>query len=161
MRSNSESLATKCFTVTPTSLDCTPRDEPDREPGGEVRVLRVALEVPARERVAMQVDRRREQHVRALGARLLAERRARPARASSGSHVAPSAEPHGTHSAALAGAARAAGAVRAVGHPQPGNVEAGDARRVPQVGPGDERRLLLDGRVAQDRLDAFAHARCC
>ena len=40
---------------------------------GEVRVLGVALEVAARERMAVDVDRRCEQHVRALAARLVAD----------------------------------------------------------------------------------------
>ena len=63
--------------------------------GGEHRVLGEALEVAAAERRALEVDGGAEQHVGALGARLLGQRRARPARPASTSHVAPSAAPHG------------------------------------------------------------------
>ena len=42
-------------------------DEADGEPRREVRVLGVALEVAAGQRMAMQVHRRREEHVGALG----------------------------------------------------------------------------------------------
>ena len=73
MRSNSESLATKCFTEQPTPVDCTPRDVLDGQPRREVRVFGVALEVAAGERMAMDVDGRREQHVRTLAPGLAAD----------------------------------------------------------------------------------------
>ena len=52
--------------------------ERGRDLAREQRVLGVALEVAARERRAVDVDRRREQHAARLGARLLAEHRADP-----------------------------------------------------------------------------------
>ena len=73
MRSNSESFATKCFTEHPTPLRLHAGDVRDRDARGQVRILGVALEVAARERVPVDVDRRREQHVRALAPRLVAD----------------------------------------------------------------------------------------
>ena len=73
MRSNSESLATKCFTVQPTPCDCTPVMYATASARRQERILGVALEVAARERVPVDVDGRREQHVRLLASRLDAE----------------------------------------------------------------------------------------
>ena len=49
------------------------RHEPGADLAAEQRILRVALEVPAAERGALQVHRRAEQHVHALAPGLLAE----------------------------------------------------------------------------------------
>ena len=77
MRSNSESLATKCLTVHADTLRLHAGDVRDRDARREVRVLGVALEVAARERMAVDVDGRREQRVRLLA---LASRRRAAAR---------------------------------------------------------------------------------
>ena len=78
MRSNSESLATKCFTVHADALRLHAGDVRDGHARRQERVLGVALEVAARERMAMDVDGRREQRVRLLAPRLDAEPLARP-----------------------------------------------------------------------------------
>ena len=58
--------------------DCTPRTNAAGDRAREQRVLGVALEVAPRERRAVDVDRRRQQHAARLGVGLLAEHDADP-----------------------------------------------------------------------------------
>ena len=60
----------------PHALFLQPRDVGDRHPGSQERVFGIALEVPARERRPVDIDRRGEQHVGAFGFRFQAERAA-------------------------------------------------------------------------------------
>ena len=117
MRSNSASLPAKCFTVVADALRLHAAHERGRQLAGEQRIFRVALEVAAGERRAVDVDRRREQDPARLGARLSPS--TAPTRSTRSTfQVAPSAEPHGTQSANAsphAGTRRAPGAVRPVG----------------------------------------------
>ena len=149
MRSNSESFATKCFTEQPTPCDCTPVMYATAMRADEVRVLGVALEVAAGERMPVDVHRRREQHVRtACGAPRSPMRCADlldevgiPRRAERGAARERRRRPPGP--------ALAARADRAVGDLQRRDAEPLDRGGVPQVDAGDHRRLLVDRQLAE------------
>ena len=98
VRSNSESLPTKCLIVAATPFALHAADVGDRDLGREQRILRVALEVPAVERRAVDVDRRREQDAGTFRERLLGERLA-DLLDQRGFQVAASAMPTGKHAA--------------------------------------------------------------
>ena len=76
----SESLATKCLTHMPTPRSCAERTTCTAIVAGEQRVLGVALEVPAADGRALQVDLRGEHHVDAVPAGLGGEHVHRPRR---------------------------------------------------------------------------------
>ena len=77
-RSSSWSLATRCFGQAATPPPCRPAHVRRRQLRGELRVLRQALEVAPAEGGALEVDGRAEQHLGALGRRLLGQRRPHP-----------------------------------------------------------------------------------
>ena len=135
-------------------------DERRRGLPREQRVLGVALEVAAAERRTVEVDRRRQQHAAGLGERLLAEHHPDPL------------DQLGIPGGAECGAARRAHrglaaeaeergpprAVGPVGHPDGRDADPLDGHQGPEVGPGGERRLLLDGHGRDQRGDVSAHA---
>ena len=143
MRSNSESFATKCFTEHPTPGRLHAGDVLDGQSRGEERILGVALEVATGERMTMDVDRRCEQHVRALAPGLAADA------------LADGAHELGIPRGAERGAARerrrratrpalAARAGRPVGHLERRDAEPRHRGRVPEVDPGDHHGLLVE-----------------
>ena len=144
MRSNSESLATKCFTVHADALRLHAGDVRHRHARREVRILGVALEVAARERVAVDVHRRREQRVRLLAPAPRRRAAAPTSCTSSGFHVAPSAVPHGKFADGRARPLLAPRAARTVGDLQRRDARALDRRAVPQVDARGQRRLLVE-----------------
>ena len=122
----------------------------------EERVLRVALEVAAGERMPVDVDGRRQQHVRALATRFPTDALSDdvhelgvPRRAERGA-----ARERCRRASRPAFAARAGGSV---GDLQRGHTEARYARGVPEVHTGGHRRLLVEGQVADERIDPGVH----
>ena len=153
MRSNSESFATKCFTEQPTPVDCTPRMYSTASHSGQVRVFGVALEVPAGQRMAMDVDGRREQHVRTLAAGLA------PDALTDGAHElgAPGGAERGSARKRCRRAARPslpAHAGRAVGDLERRDAESRHGSRVPEIDSRDHHRLLFDREVAEELADS-------
>jgi hypothetical protein len=128
-------------------------DELDGDLRGEQGILRVALEVPAAERAAVQVDGRREQHVHALAPGLLREQLARPPgdagvprgcerrRAGQGDRAAVRA-PMGT-----------ADPDRTVRHDQRAQPDLGQRREGPHVETVDEADLVVEIEAGERRLD--------
>ena len=161
MRSNSASFAAKCLTVVATPSDCTPRTNAAAMLAREQRVLRVALEVAARERRAVDVDggrraapgtpscapRRRSARRCARRARRSTSRRARSRTARRRRHAV----------AAFAGEAGAAGAVRPVGHVDRRDPEPLARDRRPQPFTGEERGLLVESQVGDERGNVTRH----
>src|SRR5204863_5488547 len=122
----------------------------------EKRIFGVALEVAARERMPVDVDRRREQHVRALAARFSSDA------FTDGAHEL------GVPRRAECRAARerrrraarpplAARAGRTVGDLERGDAEARDGGGVPEVDTGDHCRLLVDRELADELIEACVH----
>ena len=123
-------------------------DERHGDLGRQVGVLGVALEVPAAERVAVDVHGGRQQHAGTLGPGLVAEQaadaadqRAVPRRRQGGTA--------GQRRRARARELRAPRPARPVGDADAGEAQPIDADRVPHVCAGRERRLLVGAQVGR------------
>ena len=132
------------------------RDERDREPGREQRVLGEALEVAPADGAALQVHDGREDHVDGLAARLGGHERAE-----AGLQVDVPRRGGRRGCGQLCGGlvvvARAAHADRAVGDRDGAQAELGDGAERPRGGAGEQRDLLLEGKrggALDDRLGA-------
>ncbi len=126
-----------------------------RHPRREVGVLGVTLEVAAVERRAVDVDGRRQEHARPLRPRLLAQRPADPLDQGGvpGRGQGDADREAGRRHAAAGEPAAAPRAVGAVGHLDRRDAQARDRRGAPHVGTGQQRHLLLQRQLAQDRRD--------
>ncbi len=138
--------------------------ELDRDLRGQVRVLGVALEVPAAHGRALEVDLRGEDHVDAVAARL-----GREQRTGAGREVAVPGRGEraggGEHRGGLRGhrgavgqgglAARATDAHRAVRHRDGPQADALDRGRGPHACADEEGDLLLDREVCGEAREAF------
>lgn len=120
---------------------------------GEVRVLGVALEVPAAERRAVQVHGGREEDVDALAAGFLREEAAGPP----GERGVPGCGEGGRRGQGdrrvLRGPAHAAHPDGAVGHDQGLQPDLGEVGQGPHVPTGQEPGLGVEIQLAQRRLD--------
>ncbi len=130
-------------------------DVGDRQPAAEQRVFRERLERAAAERRTVDVDRRREQHVAALGARLAGdecsdalEEFGVPARPEPGA-----AGRAGRRGHADSGQAHPAGTVGTVGQPHGWETEPLDGRGRPQVAPSGQRGFLSEREGGQQIAD--------
>ena len=124
-------------------------DEGDGEARGEERVLDEALEVPAADRAALQVDHRREDHVDGLASGLGGHQRAEArlqVDVPGGGGGRGRRQLRGRQSV-VAGAAHADGAV---GHGHGAQAELGDRTKGPGGGAGEQRDLLLEGERCGD-----------
>ena len=131
------------------------------DPGGQHRVLGEALESPAAERGAHQVDRRGQQHVDALAPRLGAE---------GGSELADElAVPGGAEGGGAGQAGRgvpvilgdAADSGRPVRHDDRPEPEGGVAVGAPAVRAGQQAHLGLDGERSHPAALLRRLCRCC
>ena len=132
-------------------------DVGDRDACGEVGVLRVALEVASGQRRAVDVHRRRQQHLGALGARLL--RQGHPhafdqIRIPGGSERGATGEAGGGCPALVA---TASGATGTVCHLDGRDPQTRDAGAVPEVRAGEHRDLLLEAHAAEQFVDPIGH----
>ena len=144
MRSNSVSFADEVLHARghADALDCRAMNATARR-GAQVRVFGVALEVAAPDRVPLQVDRRREQHVHPAVARFGSERgadpfdeRRIPRRAERGAAREQRRRPPGP--------ALAAHSARPVGHLERGDAEPSASRQVPQIDAREQQALLVE-----------------
>ena len=160
LRSCSWSLATKCLTVAPTPFDCTPVTKAVPRTPVRSGILRVALEVAAAARHAVQVDGRREEQVSGLRQHLLGD-----GGTDLGDEVG---VPRGAEGAAAREARRSHLAVGLTPRPvRPvGRLQCGDAQPrhgvvAPAVGAGDEAQLLDHRQLRDERVDARRRPGVC